>query len=42
LGYADGAFPVSEEMSQRIFSLPMHPYMETADIQMIAEVIKNS
>ncbi|MCF7822745.1 MAG: DegT/DnrJ/EryC1/StrS family aminotransferase [Candidatus Marinimicrobia bacterium] len=39
LGYKEGDFPVSEEMSQRIFSLPMHPYMESADIQMIAEVL---
>jgi len=40
LAYEDGAFPVSEEMSQRIFSLPMHPYMEMKDIQFITDVIK--
>jgi len=39
LGYQAGDFPVSEEMSQRIFSLPMHPYLETADIEMICGVI---
>ena len=39
LAYKDGDFPVSEEMSQRIFSLPMHPYLETADIAMICGVI---
>jgi len=40
LGYQTGDFPVSEALSQRIFSLPMHPYLELADIQSIAEVIK--
>jgi UDP-2-acetamido-2-deoxy-ribo-hexuluronate aminotransferase len=39
LSYKDGDFPVSEEMSQRIFSLPMHPYLETADIETICGVI---
>jgi UDP-2-acetamido-2-deoxy-ribo-hexuluronate aminotransferase len=37
----DGEFPVSEEMSQRIFSLPMYPYLETADIEKIAEVLNS-
>ena len=41
LAYKDGDFPVSEEMSQRIFSLPMHPYLETADIETICEVINS-
>ncbi len=27
LGYKDGDFPVSEDCSRRIFSLPMHPYL---------------
>ncbi len=40
LDYKDGDFPVSEEMSQRIFSLPMHPYLETADIEKICETLK--
>ena len=40
LPYKDGDFPVSEEMSQRIFSLPMHPYLETADIEKICETLK--
>ena len=39
LEYNDGDFPVSEEMSQRIFSLPMHPYLETADIEKICSVL---
>ncbi|MBT4715164.1 MAG: aminotransferase DegT, partial [Candidatus Marinimicrobia bacterium] len=39
LAYKDGDFPVSEEMSQRIFSLPMHPYLESADIEKICKVL---
>ena len=35
----DGDFPVSEEMSQRIFSLPFYPYMETADIEKVCETL---
>ncbi len=31
LGYAPGAFPVSELCAQRIFSLPMHPYLAESD-----------
>ena len=31
LGYAPGAFPVSEDAANRIFSLPMHPYLEPKD-----------
>jgi len=28
LGYGDGSFPISEDYSKRIFSLPMHPYLD--------------
>ena len=33
LDYANGAFPVSEDTANRIFSIPMHPYIsqETQD-----------
>ena len=31
LGYKEGDFPISEDYSQRIFSLPMHPYLESED-----------
>ncbi len=30
LGYKKGDFPVSEDVSSRIFSLPMHPYLGAA------------
>lgn len=39
LGYSAGDFPVSEKASKRIFSLPMHPYMEESQIQQIADII---
>ncbi|MCF7807517.1 MAG: DegT/DnrJ/EryC1/StrS family aminotransferase [Candidatus Marinimicrobia bacterium] len=41
LGLGAGDFPVSEEMSQRIFSLPMYPYLEEQDIKTITEVLKS-
>ena len=31
LGYKVGDFPVSEEVSERIFSLPMHPYLKESE-----------
>lgn len=39
LGYGPGDFPVSEEISARIFSLPMHPYLDTADQEKIAGIL---
>ncbi len=39
LGYRKGDFPISEEISRRIFSLPMHPYLQEEDQQKIAAVI---
>ena len=41
LGYAPGAFPVSEDAANRIFSLPMHPYLAEQDQAMIVETIKD-
>jgi UDP-2-acetamido-2-deoxy-ribo-hexuluronate aminotransferase len=42
LGYKTGEFPVSEDYAERIFSLPMHPYLEFKDQQRIAEAIKDA
>lgn len=42
LGYKDGDFPVSEDCSQRIFSLPMHPYLEAGDQELIAKILDES
>jgi len=40
LGYRQGDFPVAEHMSNRIFSLPMHPYLETGEQNRIIEAVK--
>ena len=42
LGYKEGAFPVSEKVSQMIFSLPMHPYLKNEQIDRIVQVIKTA
>lgn len=39
LGYLKGDFPISEDFSRRIFSLPMHPYLEELDQRKIAEAL---
>jgi UDP-2-acetamido-2-deoxy-ribo-hexuluronate aminotransferase len=39
LGYLKGDFPVSEDCSQRILSLPMHPYLSPAAQAQIAHRI---
>lgn len=39
LNYDIGDFPVSEDVSSRILSLPMHPYVESNQINKICEVI---
>jgi len=32
LGYAPGSFPVSEDAATRIFSIPMHPYINSVQV----------
>lgn len=39
LGYKEGDFPVSEDCSLRIFSLPMHPYLEPNDQERVSELL---
>ncbi len=39
LGYKKGDFPVSENTAKRIFSLPMHPYLEYDNQRLIAEIL---
>ena len=41
LGYRKGQFPIAEDCAKRIFSLPMHPYLEIADQNKIIEVLNN-
>ena len=42
LGYQNGDFPVSEDFSSRIFSLPMHPYLGREDVESICSTIVGS
>ena len=39
LGYNRGDFPVSETISDKIMSLPMHPYLEKNEIDRICKII---
>lgn len=41
LGYKEGDFPVAEKTSQRIFSLPMHPYLQDEQIETITSLINS-
>lgn len=40
LGYKAGDFPVAESISKKIFSLPMHPYLEQEEQEEVARVIE--
>jgi len=40
LGYKNGDFPISENLSQTIVSLPMHPYLTEMDIDLIIKTIR--
>jgi dTDP-4-amino-4,6-dideoxygalactose transaminase len=42
MGYRKGDFPVSEDFSTRIFSLPMHPYLEADEQQKIVRVLREA
>ena len=38
LGYSEGDFPVTERLTREIVSLPMHPFLQQADVQYVATV----
>lgn len=42
LGYQIGDFSISEEISQKIFSLPMQPYMGDEVIDRIVSVVRSN
>lgn len=42
LEYGPGDFPVSEELADRILSLPMHPMLTPDDVTYVAEAIRRS
>lgn len=39
LNYKSGDFPVAEDFSSRVLSLPMHPYLKEEDIKHISDII---
>lgn len=39
LGYAKGDFPIAERASERVLSLPMHPYLKADDQDKICEAL---
>lgn len=41
LGYKKGSLPISEKLSDSIVSLPMHPYLNKNDIDLIVKAIKD-
>mgnify|MGYP000153265892 FL=1 len=41
LGYKEGDMPESEKASKRIFSLPMHPYIDDSFADTVADVFRN-
>ena len=40
LGYKRGHFPVSENISSSVLSLPMHPYLDSKQQNHVLDVIK--
>ena len=42
LGYRVGDFQLSEDAAQRVFSLPMHPYLDDGEIDMIVDVLASA
>lgn len=40
LGYQKGDFPISEDYATRIFSVPMHPYLQAAEQESIAAILR--
>jgi len=40
LGFGEGAFPITEQMSQECFSLPMGPHLSTDDTQRVIATLK--
>ena len=41
LNYKKNSFPISEKISSRIFSIPMHPYLDSRDQDRVLEILNN-
>ncbi len=39
LGYKNGDFPIAEQVSNEIISLPMNPYLDDAEIAYISQKV---
>lgn len=39
-GYCTGMLPVCEDQARRVFSLPMHPYLEESDVDAVCKVLR--
>ena len=42
LGYKKGDMPVAESVSEKVFSLPMHPYVQQDLAEKVADIIKSA
>lgn len=42
LGYKDGSFPVSEQASKEVLSLPMNPFLTEPEVSFVAECLKQT
>ena len=42
LGYKQGEFPITESVAGKIFSLPMHPYLDEVTQDLIVSAVKES
>ena len=40
-GYVQGDYPISEECSKTIFSIPMHPYLDRSNQDAIIEALNS-
>ncbi len=41
LGYKEGDFPISEQISKEVLSLPIYPELDEGDIELTAKIIKS-
>ena len=41
LNYKKNSLPISEKISNKIFSIPMHPYLDTKDQDKVLEILNN-
>jgi UDP-2-acetamido-2-deoxy-ribo-hexuluronate aminotransferase len=42
LGLERGRYPVAERVAERVLSLPMHPYLEPAEIERVSDAVRSA